>query len=329
MGVVELLYLIGLMSYGYGQNCREEEPPARKCENLCRGNGTCKIKAALLLPKNTTFDASLPVVEPIFELAMQDDVVRNAFPPWVEFEWKRYDVSDCDAAYAVISAIDAYNDCSHVFFGPSCDFALASVARITKFLGKTGTPLVTTGGFTFDFVQPKQNCHHEYYMMVRSGPLGFKDMAYFIIDIMRHYDWRQLLLINEPEAQVHVAGKSTCLLMMKTFANYLKKEDIIYTPWDTTSDGGLNYTENLKFYLGYKFGWTRAVILYETPGYMLFVGASGGYLMASSIHQYMLFEGINVYGREIQPRQPYKELLLENVGNNYASEFRLSLYYMA
>ncbi|CAG5014719.1 unnamed protein product [Parnassius apollo] len=82
-------------------------------------------------------------------------------------------------------------------------------------------------------------------------------MAYFIIDIMRHYDWRQLLLINEPEAQVHVAGKSTCLLMMKTFANYLKKEDIIYTPWDTTSDGGLNYTENLKFYLGYKYT-TRA-----------------------------------------------------------------------
>ncbi|VVC94768.1 unnamed protein product [Leptidea sinapis] len=90
-------------------------------------------------------------------------------------------------------------------------------------------------------------------MMVRSGPLGFKELAYFIIDVMRHYDWRQLLLINEPEAQVNVAGKSTCHLMMKTFANFLKIEDIMYTPWDTTSDGGLNYTENLKFYLGYKY----------------------------------------------------------------------------
>ncbi|XP_013166110.1 PREDICTED: uncharacterized protein LOC106116712 [Papilio xuthus] len=251
MGV--LLFIFVLVCSGYAQNCREEEPRERKCENVCSDDGICKIRAALLLPKNTTFDASLPVVEPVFELAMQHEVVRNAFPPWVQFEWRRYDVSDCDAAYAVITAIDAYNDCSHVFFGPSCDFALASVARITKFLGNTGIPLVTTGGLTFDFVQPKQNCHHEYYMMVRSGPLGFKDMAYFIIDIMRHYDWRQLLLINEPEAQVHVAGKSTCLLMMKTFANYLKKEDIIYTPWDTTSDGGLNYTENLKFYLGYKY----------------------------------------------------------------------------
>lgn len=67
------------------------------------------------------------------------------------------------------------------------------------------------------------------------------------------FEWRQLLLINEPDAQLDVAGKGTCLLMMKTFANYLKIEDIIYTPWDTTSDGGLNYTENLKFYLGYKY----------------------------------------------------------------------------
>lgn len=67
-------------------------------------------------------------MEPVFELAMQHDAVRNAFPSWVNFEWQTYDVADCDAAYAVISAIDAYydayDDCAHVFFGPSCDYAL-------------------------------------------------------------------------------------------------------------------------------------------------------------------------------------------------------------
>lgn len=61
------------------------------------------------------------------------------------------------------------------------------------------------------------------------------------------------MLINEPDAQMDVAGKSTCHLMMKTFANFLKIEDIIYIPWDTTSDGGLNYTENLKLYVGFKY----------------------------------------------------------------------------
>ncbi|KAF9808313.1 hypothetical protein SFRURICE_008366, partial [Spodoptera frugiperda] len=63
----------------------------------------------------------------------------------------------------------------------------ASVARIAKFLGGTGTPLVTTGGFTFDFVKPKQTCQDEFYMLVRAGPLGFEDLAYFIIKLMDVY----------------------------------------------------------------------------------------------------------------------------------------------
>ncbi|CAB3227788.1 unnamed protein product [Arctia plantaginis] len=234
-------------------NCRGEVPRIRNCDKVCDENNICKIRAALLLPKNTSFDACLPAVSPVLDLAMEDPVIKNTFPPWLSVEWLKHDVADCDAAYAVISAIDAFNDCAHVFFGPACDFALASVARIAKFLGMNGTPMLTTGGFTFDFVKPKQTCEDEFYMLVRAGPLGFKDLAYFIIDLMRHFKWQQLLLINEPESQLHVAGKSTCHLMMKSFANFLKAEEIIYTPWDTTSDGGLNYTENLKFYLGYKY----------------------------------------------------------------------------
>lgn len=68
-----------------------------------------------------------PQVEPVFELALQDETVRELFPPWLSFEWMTYDVTDCDAAYAVISAIDAFNDCAHVFFGPSCDYALGKL----------------------------------------------------------------------------------------------------------------------------------------------------------------------------------------------------------
>ncbi|CAH2211426.1 jg16750, partial [Pararge aegeria aegeria] len=60
-----------------------------------------------------------------------------------------------------------------------------SVARVAKFLGSTGTPILTTGGFSFDFVESKQTCDDEFYMMVRTGPVGFKDLAYFLIDVMR------------------------------------------------------------------------------------------------------------------------------------------------
>ncbi|XP_049885552.1 atrial natriuretic peptide receptor 1 isoform X2 [Pectinophora gossypiella] len=256
--VVLLVLVVGVRS----QNCRGEEPRLRTCEHVCDDKNNCTIRAAILLPANTTYDASLAVVKPVLELALQHPTVKEAFPSWLNFEWQAYDVTDCDAAYAVISAIDAYNDCAHVFFGPACDFALASVARITKFLGSTGTPIITTGGFTFDFVLPKQTCDDEFYMLVRAGPLGFKDMAYFIISLMRNFHWRQLLLITEPDAQLSVAGKNTCHLMMKTLANFLKKEDLMYTPWDTTSDGGKNDTENLKFYLGYKY---TIVVLCANP----------------------------------------------------------------
>nr|XP_013189958.1 unnamed protein product [Amyelois transitella] len=247
--VVLLLVCAGAV---HCQNCRGEER-MRDCDVCDKDGKTCTIKAALLLPRNTNYDANLYSVQAVMELAMQDVAIQEALPPDVKFEWLTYDVTDCDAAYAVISAIDAYNDCAHVFFGPSCDFALASVARIVKFLGVSGLPTVTTGGFSFDFVNPKQTCDHEFYMMVRSGPLGFKDLAYFLIDVMRHFNWRQLLLITESEGQVHVAGKSTCHLMMKTFANYLKHENITYIPWDTKSDGGRNNSENLKFYLAYRY----------------------------------------------------------------------------
>ncbi|KAF9808311.1 hypothetical protein SFRURICE_008364, partial [Spodoptera frugiperda] len=109
--------------------------------------------------------------------------------------------------------------------------------------------------------------------------------------------------------------------MMKTFANFLKKEDILYTPWDTTSDAGLNYTENLKFYLGYKytskFGWGRAALLYDTQAYRINVGDSGGFLLASTIHGYMLAHDIDVFGWELRPQDTFEDMLVQIVGNTY------------
>lgn len=67
------------------------------------------------------------------------------------------------------------------------------------------------------------------------------------------FKWTKALLITEPDAQLDVAGLNTCHLMMKTFANSVQKEGIRYSPWDTTSNGGKNYTENLKFYIGFKY----------------------------------------------------------------------------
>lgn len=37
----------------------------------------------------------------------------------------------------------------------------------------------------------------------------------------------------------------------------------------------------------------------------------------------MIIEGIDVFGRELQPMQSHEDLLIQNVGVNFASEFCL------
>lgn len=61
----------------------------------------------------------------------------------------------------------------------------APVSRIAKYFRQDGTPLITVGGYTFDFVQNKTTCENEYHMMVRVGLLSFQTIADFTVDIMR------------------------------------------------------------------------------------------------------------------------------------------------
>ncbi|KAL0818846.1 hypothetical protein ABMA28_008166 [Loxostege sticticalis] len=73
------------------------------------------------------------------------------------------------------------------------------------------------------------------------------------------------------------------------------------------------------------YDWRRAALIYETPAYHAKVGLTGGFLLASTIHNYMLYYGITVFGKELIPSQPHEEMLLQDVGNNFASESRLRL----
>lgn len=62
---------------------------------------------------------------------------------------------------------------------------LAPVSRIAKYFRQDGTPLITVGGYTFDFVQNKTTCENEYHMMIRVGLLSFQTIADFTVDIMK------------------------------------------------------------------------------------------------------------------------------------------------
>lgn len=47
-----------------------------------------------------------------------------------------------------------------------------------------GAPLITTGGFTFDFTEKKTECKDEYFMTTRIGSLAFRDLANFFVGQM-------------------------------------------------------------------------------------------------------------------------------------------------
>lgn len=65
--------------------------------------------------------------------------------------------------------------------GSTIFFNSAAVGRVVKFFG---APLITTGGFTFDFTQKKTECKDEYFMTTRVGNLAFRDLANFFIALM-------------------------------------------------------------------------------------------------------------------------------------------------
>lgn len=61
---------------------------------------------------------------------------------------------------------------------------LASVARVAKYIGIKGMPVITPGGFTSDFTKKKTTCSNEYFMTVNSGPTDYRSFGEFFHLIM-------------------------------------------------------------------------------------------------------------------------------------------------
>lgn len=64
-------------------------------------------------------------------------------------------------------------------------FLIASVSRIAKYFHSEGTPVITVGGFSYEFSEPKTSCEDEYYQLIRAGTLSYKSIALFTVDIMK------------------------------------------------------------------------------------------------------------------------------------------------
>ncbi|XP_076630684.1 atrial natriuretic peptide receptor 1 isoform X3 [Colletes latitarsis] len=238
--------------------CREVQL-ARDCEALCKKNRygaySCELRIAVLLPADASFDISLPRVRPVLDLAVVEARSRGLLPPWLRLKFHPHD-DHCDAMYAQIAAIDGFSNCVHLFLGPACDYCVAAVGRVVKFFG---APLITTGGFTYDFTEKKTECKDEYFMTTRIGSLAFRDLANLFLGVMNRYEWRKVHLVYATNGQSQVAGRHTCQLMMKSMVEFIKKQpNFSFGTFDLETTVVRDYPEALRDHVG---NWYSVVVM--------------------------------------------------------------------
>lgn len=87
----------------------------------------CELRIIVILPANTSIEASSPRVHPV--LLKAEDYIRSQkiIPSSVAIRWIFYD-DKCDQARATVSAMDGTGrDCGHVILGPACDLSLGEL----------------------------------------------------------------------------------------------------------------------------------------------------------------------------------------------------------
>uniref|UniRef100_A0A182YK89 Receptor ligand binding region domain-containing protein n=2 Tax=Anopheles stephensi TaxID=30069 RepID=A0A182YK89_ANOST len=214
---------------------------------------TCELRIVVIMPANTSVEASLPRVQPALEKAEGFIRREGIIPADVAIRWIPFD-DRCEQARATVMAMDGTgsDSCGHLILGPSCDFALAPVARIARYIYNDGIPVITGAGYTFDFEEPKTHCENEFHMLIRTGLVSFKRMAFFMIELIRHFKWNRVVYFYERQSYYNVAGPQTGHLLMNTMAEFFRHENITYSPFSTDS-ARTNLTESLKEKVGLSY----------------------------------------------------------------------------
>jgi atrial natriuretic peptide receptor A len=107
-------------------------------------NKTCNVTVAVILPEDDKYEMSLSKVLPVLEAARQQVISESWLPPNVDLTFLPMD-DRCSNVYSIFRGFHAYSTCAHVFFGPSCEYALGEFLAILRFLAVISvSPLVTS-----------------------------------------------------------------------------------------------------------------------------------------------------------------------------------------
>ncbi|XP_064470257.1 atrial natriuretic peptide receptor 3-like [Ornithodoros turicata] len=171
------------------------------------------VHMSVILPSNSSYLFSLSRVRPAIELAI------NRVSQ--EFGWQfavHYRDSGCQSPLATMHAVTDYSRTGvHLFVGPACDYAAASVARLLKFWR---VPMVTSGALAYDFWD-KHGENSEYFLMTRAG-LSFSGVCEGFLGLFRRFGWRRMLIFYESEGRAASHGEDYCFLWAKAMAEVLR-----------------------------------------------------------------------------------------------------------
>ncbi|XP_074661507.1 atrial natriuretic peptide receptor 3-like [Tubulanus polymorphus] len=169
------------------------------------------IKIGINLPTATKYMWSTYKVAPAIEIAVDTVERTSGLLDGYTFQLNYAD-SRCSETYGPMNAINFYiQQEAHVFIGPSCDYAVAPVARFSVFWG---IPIISSGALVHAFADKT-----EFPLLTRIVG-NYDTFAHMEYLTLREFDWNRLAFVYEeyPD-QKHTA----CFFALEALYKIVKK----------------------------------------------------------------------------------------------------------
>ena len=179
-----------------------------------------EVKLAVIISHDKSRLFSIYRIQPALDYAIEGIRNKSLLPTSVKIRIS-YSDSHCNPKDAPISAFNFYMENNvDVFFGPVCDYSLAPVARYAPYWN---LPVISPGGFSYNFGENKSRAEAEYSTLTRVGAT-FDTLVQCILNTLWFHNWHKLFLIYDGNGQAEVSP-SFCYLAGSTLIHYVKKVD--------------------------------------------------------------------------------------------------------
>ncbi|XP_072402724.1 atrial natriuretic peptide receptor 1 isoform X1 [Diabrotica undecimpunctata] len=259
---------------------------------------TYMVHIGVLLPQSDKYIVNIDRALVEIEAAVEQSKVNGYLNDSISIVYHPYD-DDCNQGKASEKMVEAFKDqlCLHMIFGPTCDYCVATVGRMTQYVN---APVVTPTGLSFDFTAKKTYPEDEFFFLLNLGKFDFRTFAEFFHLIQYRYEWHKVVLVYERNDQSEVGGERMCYLTMTNLATELTSSGMDYVDGDLNLLG-LDYTEFLKLKVGVNYGIILTCASHENVRKLVIAATQ---LKMMERGEYTFFN-IDSYNHADVPSQPW------------------------